>query len=84
MVLISYLDPRKAEYVSSFWKYVGIDVVIDDNGNGVGRSKRKEHLIDVEYINKSGEKCTKKSVTFNPLVRSKLLGVLASCFIKNK
>jgi predicted RNA-binding Zn-ribbon protein involved in translation (DUF1610 family) len=40
------------------------------------------HLVDREYTNKSGDKAMKKSITYNPFVKTKLLGVLASSFLK--
>lgn len=79
-VIISELDPRKARYVSSFWKYAGLDVAPD----GKGRSRKKEHLTDVEYVDRDGNLATKKSITFNPFLKTKLLGVLGPSFIKCK
>ena len=77
-VLISELDPFKAQYVSSFWKYAGLDVAED----GKGRSKRKEHLIDVDYEKCSGGLSARKSITFNPFLKTKLIGVLGTCFLR--
>lgn len=79
-VIISELDPHRAAYASSFAKYAGIDVGPD----GTGRSKKKEHLIDVEYTDRDGNQQTKKSITFNPFLKTKLTGVLASSFLKCK
>lgn len=79
-VIISEVDISKAKHVSSIWKYAGLDVAPD----GKGRSRRPEHLIDVEYINKDGEKKTKKSITFNPFLKTKLLGVLGPCLRREK
>lgn len=76
-VLLSELDPRKARHVSSFWKYAGLDVASD----GRGRGRYKEHLVDAEYTNKDGKQDTRKSITFNPFLKTKLY-VLATCFIK--
>lgn len=78
-VIISELDPYKARHVSSFWKYSGLDVT-----NGEGRSRRKDHLVDVEYVNKSGELSTRKSITFNPFLKTKLIGVLGTSFLRSK
>jgi len=78
-VIISELDPHKARHVSSFWKYAGLDVT-----NGEGRSRRKEHLVEVEYVNKSGELTTRKSITFNPFLKTKLIGVLGTSFLRSK
>ena len=77
-VIISELDPYKARHVSSFWRYAGLDVADD----GKGRSRKGEHLQDVEYVDKEGEIKTKKGITFNPFLKTKLVGVLGGSFIK--
>lgn len=77
-VIISEIDIQKAIYPSSLWKYAGLSVERD----GRGTSKRKEHLIDAEYTDAEGEIKTKKSITFNPFLKTKLVGVLAGSFIK--
>lgn len=79
-VLISELDPHKAPYPSSFWKYAGLDVAQD----GQGRSRKKEHLIDAEYTDRNGEQATRKSITFNPFLKTKLTGVLGPSFLRAK
>lgn len=80
-VCISELDPYKAETVSSFWRYCGVDVVkVGDNWEG--RCKKEGHLVDKEYIDKDGKKQTRKSITYNPFLKTKMCGVLAGCFIK--
>lgn len=82
-VILSTLDIHKARHVSSFWKYCGTDPVVDpDTGKWVGRGLRKSTMEDVEYIDSNGELKTKKSIGYNPRLRSKLLGVLAEAFIK--
>ena len=77
-VIISEIDISKARHPSSLWKYAGLDVAED----GHGRSKRKEHLVDVDYTNKDGEAATKKGITFNPFLKTKLIGVLGSSFLR--
>lgn len=47
-----------------------------------GRSRRADHLIDVDFIDKDGKNQTRKSITFNPFLKTKLTGVLGPCFIK--
>ena len=79
-VIVSEIDIAKARYPSSLWAYAGLDVASD----GGGRSRRKEHLRDVEYKDKKGETQTKKSITFNPFLKAKLTGVLGSCFLRAK
>ena len=77
-VIISEIDITKAEYPSSLHKYAGVDVA----GDGQGRSRRAEHLEDSEYEDKEGNIKTKKGITFNPFLKTKLTGVLGSSFIK--
>jgi hypothetical protein len=77
-VLISYFDPHKGKYASDFWAYAGLDVAPD----GRGRSRRAEHLIDREYTKADGSIGTKKSVTYNPWLKSRLLGALAPSFMR--
>jgi hypothetical protein len=78
-VIVSTLDPHKAQYVSDFWAYAGLDVASD----GRGRSRRKEHLVEREYTNAAGEQATRMSITYNPWLKTKLMGVLASSFLRS-
>ena len=78
-VIVSEINIHAAQYPSSLWKYAGLDVVAAD---GKGRSRKKEHLEESEYINKDGETATKMGITFNPFLKTKLVGVLGSSFIK--
>ncbi len=77
-VLISEIDIERCQYPSSLWKYAGLDVAED----GRGRSKKKEHLVSSHYINKEGEDAVKLGITFNPWLKTKLIGVLASSFLR--
>lgn len=47
-----------------------------------GRSRKEHSLVDRTYINKDGEEATKRSITFNPFLKTKLIGVLGSSFLK--
>ena len=78
-VLISYLDPYQARHVSGFWKYSGLDV-----DKGSGRSRREEHLVEREYKAKNGEIKTRLGVTYNPFLKTKLMGVLGPSFLRAK
>ncbi len=49
---------------------------------GRGRSRRAEHLVEREYTKRDGTTDTRKSITFNPFLKTKLMGVLATSFIK--
>lgn len=55
----------------------------EEGGKGSGRSRRKEHLITVQYIDKKGKPAERQSITFNPFLKSKLIGVLAGQFLIN-
>lgn len=77
-VIISEIDISKATYPSSLWAYAGLDVAAD----GRGRSKHKEHLVESEYVTRNGETATKLGITFNPFLKTKLVGVLASSFLR--
>lgn len=79
-VLISYFDPAKAERISDFWAYAGLDLGPD----GRGRSRRAEHLIDREYKKKDGTIDIKKSVTYNPWLKARLFGALATSFMRTE
>lgn len=75
-VIISSIDIHKAEHVSSLWKYAGLDVL----PNGQGRARY--HATMVEYIDKEGNKSKKKSLGYNPFLKTKLIGVLGSSFLR--
>lgn len=87
-VIISEFDIYKAKYASQFHTYAGLDVVLveDDTGEvfGVGRCKRKELMKEVEYTDSEGNLATRKSLGYNPFLKSKLVEVLADCIIKSK
>lgn len=79
-VMISEIDIHRARHPSSLWKYAGLDVA----GDGFGRSRKKEHLVTVEYKNREGKQAERQSITFNPFLKTKLIGVLGPSFIKQK
>lgn len=92
--IIAYLDPYKARHASSFRKYAGLDVVttkdkdgnpvVDEDGSIVTHGRKMGDTEDYEYIDKNGNKAIKKGLTYNPKLKSKLIGVLASGIIKAK
>lgn len=79
-VCIGYFDIHRARYPSSFWKYAGLDVVVNTDGVAEGRAKR--HIEEVEYIDKDHRIKTKRGITYNNYLRSKLIGVLGPCILK--
>ena len=76
-VIISGFDIHKAEYPSSLWAYAGLDVV-----KGAGRSRKKEHLVEQTYTDAEGKEQKKMGISFNPFLKTKLIGVLGSSFVK--
>lgn len=78
-VIVSEIDITKCKYASSLWAYAGLDVAPD----GRGRSKKKEHLVEVEYTDKEGKTATRVGITFNPFLKTKLMGVLAGSFLRS-
>ncbi len=79
-VILTEIDIYKAATVSSLWKYCGLDCAED----GQRRSKRKEHLIEVEYTDRDGNKKKKLSITYNPYLKAKMMAGLAPSMIRLK
>jgi hypothetical protein len=79
-VLITYFNPKQAAHASAFSMYAGLDVAAD----GAGRSRRREHLVEREYEKKDGTMGTRMSVTYNPFLKTKMVGVLGPSFIKTR
>lgn len=79
-ILISELDVSKAEYASSFQMYAGMDVGPD----GKGRSKQAAHLVEKHYKDRDGKDQVRKGITFNPFLKTKLLGVLGGSFLRTR
>lgn len=77
-VILSEIDISKAKYPSSLWKYAGLDVAED----GKGRTRKAEHLVDCAYTDKEGNDAVRKGITFNPFLKTKLIGVLGSSFLR--
>jgi len=77
-IIISEIDITKSKYPSSLWKYAGLDVAKD----GKGRSRRKEHLVEIEYDDQFGNLKTRVGISFNPFLKTKLVGVLGASFLR--
>ena len=54
------------------------DVLIAQHG------RRKGDTEMFEYTTKDGEKATKRGITYNPILKTKLMGVLTGCLLKAK
>jgi hypothetical protein len=79
-VIVSEFDIHKATYPSSLWAYAGLDVA----GDGLGRSKRREHLVKRQYVNKAGKEDERDSITYNAWLKTKLMGVLGPSFLRTE
>lgn len=79
-VIVSEIDITVATYPSSLYQYSGLGCEKD----GRGTSKRKEHLHEITYKDKDGNPATRMGIRYNPFLKTKLMGVLASSFIKQK
>ncbi len=76
-VIISEFNIHRAKYPSSMWAYAGLDVAAD----GRGRSRKAEHLVVRSYTDKDGKPAERNGITFNPFLKTKLIGVLAASFL---
>lgn len=47
-----------------------------------GRSRKEHALVNRTYINKDKKEATRKSITFNPFLKTKLIGVLGGSLLK--
>lgn len=97
-VCVAYFDVHKARHVSSFWRYAGLDTVpiykeVDGEMQLVTKvvdgieviaceGRGLKHTEEREYINKDGEVAIKRGITYNPVLRTRLLGVLGTCLLK--
>jgi hypothetical protein len=85
-VIISEIDITRATYPSTIFRLAGLDVVkFDDENGGIrteGRGRKEGHLVKRQYINKKGEQAERDSITFNPFLKTKLVGVLATSFLR--
>lgn len=77
-VIISSFNIHEARHVSSLWKYAGLDVTPE----GEGRSRF--HFSIVKYTDKNGNEKERKSLGYNPFIKTKLLGVLGGGFLRAK
>lgn len=86
-ILISEINIYKAKYPSSIERYMGIDtvkVVNPDTGvvRDEGRSNREAHLVMREYVARDGTIKTRRSITYNSFLKTKVVGVLGPILLK--
>jgi hypothetical protein len=77
-VILSGFDIYKAKYPSSLWQYIGAGVEKD----GQGTSKRKEHLVEIAYLDAKKQPQTRMGIRHNNWLKTKLLGVLPGAIFK--
>lgn len=77
-VIVSEIDISRSPRPSNLWSYCGLDVAKD----GAGRSRREEHLVKRTYIDREGKEKVRNSITFNPFLKTKLMGVLGPSFLR--
>lgn len=49
----------------------------------VGRSRKEYCLVRRSYVNKDGKEAERNSITFNPFLKTKLIGVLGTSFLRS-
>ncbi|MDD5084166.1 MAG: transposase [Candidatus Moranbacteria bacterium] len=85
-VMIAEIDIHKCNSISALWKYAGLDVVVSENADGdtleEGRCRKKHHLTPKTYVNRDGAAVDTVGITFNPFLKTKMVGVLGASFIK--
>lgn len=78
----------RAEDVEAFYADGDYDkVMIAENKyvinfQNVGRSRKLESLVKREYVKSNGEVAFRDSITYNPWLKTKLIGVLATSFLR--
>ncbi len=86
-VIVSEIDIHECNSISALWKYAGLDVVVYEDKEGnvheEGRSKKENHLVPKTYTNRKGEVTETKGISYNPLLKTKMVGVLGDIFIKS-
>jgi hypothetical protein len=79
-VLLAEFDIERAYNPSKFWAVAGLDVAAD----GRGRSRRAEHLVKRTYTARDGTEKEKNSITFNPFLKTKIVGVLGTSMLRSR
>lgn len=77
----------RGDEIAKFYEDGDLDKIMTVSGyevkfRSVGRSRKGPCLIKREYTAKDGKVSTRDSITFNPWLKTKLVGVLAGSFLK--
>lgn len=85
-VLVSEIDIERCNSISALIAYAGLDVVVYEDEDGVtheeGRCRKRHHLVPKTYTNREGKVVETVGITFNPFLKTKLIGVLGPSFLK--
>jgi hypothetical protein len=86
-VILSEIDIEKCNSISALHAYCGLDVVVTTNEETgetteEGRCRKRHHLKPRIYVNREGEETETVGITFNPFLKTKLVGVLGGVFLK--
>jgi hypothetical protein len=87
-VILSEIDITKCNSISALWAYCGLDVVVttDEKTGEIkeeGRSKKSHHLKPKTYIDREGAVKETVGITFNPFLKTKMVGVLGTSFLRS-
>ena len=77
-ICYEYINEEDAQ--EAIEKY-GENIYIGDTAP-LEHGRRMGDTTEVEYVDSKGNKQWKRSITYNPIIKSKLIGVLADCIIK--
>ena len=80
--LIATLNPYKARHASSYVRYCGLDVRPDPKNEGKYAGTNKTFTRPSVYINSAGEADVCETLGYNPLIKSRIIGILVPCFLK--
>jgi len=79
-MFVSHMDIHRSTSPGSFIRRCGITVESD----GKGTSRRKEHNVPTEYLDKDGNLCYKMGLGYDPKWRSFFLYTLIQSFVYQK
>lgn len=78
-VLITEIDPAKAEYPSKIWQFAGLNP-----GMIQGKKRKGDEIIATADMVRADKPTAGYVIPYNKYLKTKLMGVLADCMIKAK
>lgn len=79
--ILAKLDPFKARHPSAFVRYAGMDVRRNEE-TGKDEGTNKSHTRPTVFIDKNGEVKVTNTLGYDPILKSRILGILVPSFIK--